>query len=138
MSKMLDMLKRHEGLKLKPYKCSAGKLTIGYGRNLDDRGITEKEAEYMLHNDILYCISQLDLRLPWWKDQPDTIREVLINMCFNLGIGGLLGFKKTLALLQMKEYEKASREMLDSRWAIQVGRRALELSEMVKNTNFKC
>lgn len=134
MSKMLDILKRHEGLRLMPYKCTAGKLTIGYGRNLEDRGISTEEAEMLLHNDIHNCINQLDVRLPWWKDQPEPVREVLINMCFNLGIGGLLGFRKTLSLLESKEYEKAAKEMLDSRWARQVGRRALELSEIIAET----
>ncbi|HPK40007.1 MAG: lysozyme [Candidatus Ratteibacteria bacterium] len=132
-----NMLKKHEGLVLKPYKCSAGKLTIGYGRNLEARGISEAEASMMLTNDIRDCMDSLDRQMSWWKEQPKAIQYVLVDMCFNLGIGGLLGFKKTLRFLQNGEYVKASEEMLDSLWAKQVGKRAIELSKMVAHEKKK-
>jgi lysozyme len=130
--KLIQLLKKHEGLRLKPYKDSVGKLTIGVGRNLSDVGIFEEEAEMMLMNDIDRCIDDLDYHIPWW-DSIDEIRQmVLVDMCFNLGIFGLLGFKNTLESIKFGNYEKASQQMLDSKWAIQVGNRAKELSEMMR------
>ncbi len=133
---MLDLIKQltvHEGLRLKPYRCTAGKLTIGIGRNLDDRGITEAEAQLMLRNDIAHVTDQLKDRLPWFDDGrlSWTRQKVLIDMAFNLGIDGLLGFRKTLAYVEAGRYAEASAEMLSSRWATQVGERARRLSRMM-------
>ena len=122
-----------EGLRLKPYRCTAGKLTIGVGRNLEDRGITEAEAMGLLDNDIKSFWGQLVVKLPWVMQAPDTVQEVLLNMCFNLGMAGLLGFKRTLALLEAKEYDAAAREMLNSVWAKQVGQRAVRLAAQIAN-----
>lgn len=120
-----------EGLRLKPYRCTAGKLTIGVGRNLDDSGITEAEAMGLLDNDIERCWIQVSGALPWVTTAPEPIQEVLVNMCFNLGLGGLLKFKKTLALLEAGEYALAEMEMLNSAWARQVGARANRLGAIV-------
>ncbi len=127
-----EMIKRHEGLKLKPYRCTAGKLTIGYGRNLDDRGITEHEAELLLATDLAQITGELDRYLPWWQSLPQAAKEVLVDMAYNLGTSGLLKFKKTLAALQAKRWKEAAIEMLNSRWAKQVGPRAIELSVIIK------
>lgn len=132
IEKFKPMLKKHEGLRLKPYRCTAGKLTIGYGRNLDDRGITEEEADRLLHNDILLCSLQLDRDLPWWKYHPENVQMVLMDMCFNLGISGLLEFKRTLGYIRDQKYSAAAVEMLKSKWASQVGARAKELSVMIQ------
>lgn len=129
---MIQLLKKHEGLRLKPYKDSVGKLTIGVGRNLDDVGITEDEAEMMLMNDIDRCFFDVDYHLPWFSYLDEIRQMVLIDMCFNLGIHGLLGFKNTLESIKLGEYEKASEQMLQSKWAVQVGNRAKELSQMMK------
>lgn len=126
------MLKKHEGLRLKPYHCTANKLTIGYGRNLEGRGITEEEADRLLHNDILLCSLQLDRDLPWWKHHPDNVQMVLMDMCFNLGISGLLEFKRTLGYIRDQRYSAAAVEMLKSKWAKQVGDRAKDLSVMIQ------
>lgn len=120
-----------EGLRLKPYRCPAGKLTIGVGRNLDDRGITEAEAMGLLDNDIKDFWARIITQLPWALLAPEPVQEVLVNMAFNLGVQGLLGFKKTLAHLQAGEYELAEMEMLSSEWARQVGARANRLAAMV-------
>ena len=122
--KISDDLVRDEGLKLKPYKCTAGKLTIGVGRNLADVGISEEEARHMLSNDVYNCIYDLDLALPWWKTLSDGRQRALLNMCFNLGITRLLKFKNMLKCLRDGNYEQAAIEALDSKWARQVGRRA--------------
>lgn len=132
VEKFKPMIKKHEGLRLKPYHCTAGKLTIGYGRNLDDRGITEEEADRLLHNDILLCALQLDRDLPWWKHHPENVQMVLMDMCFNLGIEGLLEFKRTLGYIRDQKYSAAAVEMLKSKWAAQVGTRAKELSVMIQ------
>ena len=131
--KLTDMLVQHEGLRLKPYHCTAGKLTIGVGRNLDDRGITPDEALYLLANDIKDSRRELSAAFPWF-DGLDSVRQcVLIDMCVNLGLARLKGFRNTLALIGVGKYEAAAVEMLDSKWAQQVGRRAQRLSGMMAN-----
>ena len=133
MDRIKEQLVRHEGLRLKPYRCTAGKLTIGIGRNLDDCGISQSEAYVMLINDIMNCEKQLQQKIPDIYNGLDEVRKsVLLNMCFNLGISGLLGFKNTLAFVKAGDWERAANNMLVSRWAKQVGRRAIELSELMR------
>ena len=132
-NELKKQLKRHEGFMSRPYRCPGGALSIGYGRNLDARGISQEEADMMLENDIQCCIEALCLHLPDIFPNLTTNRQhVLINMCFNLGIGGLLAFKKALGFLRLHDYENASREMLNSKWAGQVGGRAKELAEQMR------
>ncbi len=130
--RLIKLLITHEGLRLKPYRDSVGKLTIGVGRNLDDVGITEEEALYLLKNDIKRVLDFLKERLPYWNGLTETRKMALVDMCFNLGPGGFLSFKRMLAALERGDYEQAAREMLDSKWARQVGRRAEELAEMMR------
>lgn len=125
------MLREHEGLRLEPYRCTAGKLTIGYGRNLDDVGITKQEAEYMLNNDVISVAGRLEEALPYWDTLSPVRKAVLVDMGFNLGVPGLLKFKKTLEAVENREWEKAGEEMLNSRWATQVGTRAKRLKYMM-------
>jgi lysozyme len=133
MDRIKEQLVRHEGLRLKPYRCTAGKLTIGIGRNLDDCGISQSEAYVMLINDIMNCEKQLQAKIPDIYNGLDEVRKsVLLNMCFNLGISGLLGFKNTLAFVKAGDWERAANNMLVSKWAKQVGRRAIELSELMR------
>ena len=128
----IDRIIKDEGLRLKPYRDSVGKLTIGIGRNLDDVGISEQEARFMLENDIGNVYVALDRQLSWWRKLDGVRQGVLVNMCFNLGINGLLGFKKTLAAIQFGDYESAANGMLQSKWATQVGPRAVRISDMIK------
>ncbi len=147
MDRIKEQLGRHEGLRLKPYRCTAGKLTIGIGRNLDDCGISQSEAYVMLINDIMNCEKQLQAKIPDIYDGLDEVRKsVLLNMCISipqsrfaplrepcyLGINGLLGFNNTLAFIAAGDWERAANNMLVSRWAKQVGRRAIELSELIR------
>lgn len=137
MSNLFNMIKRHEGLKLTAYKDTEGILTIGYGRNLEGRGISIQEAEMMLDNDISDCMAQLRVNLPYF-DVLDSVRQdVLIDMCFNLGFDGLLKFKLTLTHIQHGDYAMAAEAMMDSRWAKQVGDRAVELSKMMKTGKYQ-
>jgi lysozyme len=127
-----EMLKRHEGLRLKPYKCTSGKLTIGYGRNIEDNGISEAEARVMLVHDIHAVRDIVYHRYKWYARLSLLRKSAVLNMVFNLGISGFHNFKKTIRHLEKGEFLQASIEMLDSRWAVQVGYRAIELSEMIK------
>ncbi len=157
MDKLVAELTRDEGLRLKTYRCTAAKLTIGIGRNLDDVGITGSEArlfgcetpaqalahvkrhgvtklqaESLFANDIVGCERDLDRRLPWWRTLDDVRQRVLLNMCFNLGINGLVGFRNTLRMVERREFEEAAGNMLLSKWARQVGQRAIRLSAMMR------
>ena len=137
MSNIFDLLKKHEGLSLKPYKDSLGFLSVGYGRCLDKKGISIQEAEMMLDNDVSDCMAQLRVNLPYF-DVLDSVRQdVLINMCFNLGLTGLQKFKLTLLHLQHGDYSMAAESMLDSKWAKQVGPRGVELSEMMRTGKYQ-
>ncbi len=125
-------LVRHEGLRLKPYTCTANKLTIGVGRNIQDNGISEAEAMLLLENDIDAIVRDLNRALPWWQQLDEARREVLANMVFNMGIGTVLTFKNTLAAVQAGDYKKAAALMLQSKWATQVGNRAKELAAQME------
>ncbi len=128
---LIEELKRDEGVVLTLYQCSAGKNTIGVGRNLDDRGITDDESDYLLSNDIDICIEELTNAFPWFVDLSDTRQRVMVNMCFNLGLSRLMGFKNFLAAMEAGDWETAGVEMLDSKWAVQVGPRSTRLKDLV-------
>ena len=130
MKHLIAMLQRHEGLRLKPYKCTAGKVSIGYGRNLDDMGISEVEAMVLLRHDIERCYDELNV-FSWFTDLDQVRQEALINMLFNLGLPTFLEFKKTLKFVAEGKYSQAAEEMLRSKWADQVGDRAKELAYMM-------
>ena len=133
LNDLKDQLIKHEGLRLKPYWDTAGKLTIGIGRNLDDVGVTDLEARFLCDNDIERAMRQLDRALPFWRQLDGEKRQMaLVNMCFNLGPGRLLEFEKFIAALKVGDWAVATREMLDSKWAKQVGGRAAELAELVR------
>ena len=85
MTELIEQLKRHEGIKLTPYKCTSDKLTIGVGRNLEDVGISEEEAEMLLQNDIQRAVTQLKERFPWTLELDEVRFAALINFTFNIG-----------------------------------------------------
>lgn len=119
-----------------PYVCSAGRLTIGVGHNLDAKGVSERVIAVMLEEDIDDAVADLDRELPWWRQLTAARQEVLVNMCFNMGIGsatkGLLSFKNTLAAVKRGDYEAAAQGMAASKWAAQVGDRAKRLIKMMR------
>ncbi len=127
------LLEHQEGLCLKAYKDSTGHLTIGYGREIQNHGITESEAYHLLSNDIVRCYKELFAKLPWYNTLDDVRQLALLSMVFNLGIDGLLKFERMLAHLKAHDYQMAGAEALDSLWARQVGRRALETANMFIN-----
>ena len=151
-AKLRDELIRDEGFRAKTYRCTAGKLSIGVGRNLDDvgvradeckaigatkadlirNGITQAQAMVLLDSDINGCERDLDRHFPWWRQMTDNRQRVLLNMCFNMGIGVLREFKNTLKAMQTGQFEAAAIGMGKSKWARQVGRRAVRLQAMMR------
>lgn len=121
-----------EGLSLLPYTDTVGKLTIGYGRNLTDRGISRDEADLMLTNDLRNVINQCLDNFPWFDALCDIRQNVMASMVFNMGIDGVKGFTKMLIAMIAKDYAEAANQMLLSKWAGQVGARATRLAEMMK------
>lgn len=122
----------HEGVILKPYHCTAGRLTIGVGRNLEDIGISAEEANVLLGNDVSRVCTELDAHLPWWRQMSERRQRALANMAFNLGIGRLLDFRKMITALAAGQYDEAARQALASKWAAQVGTRAKQLAQMIE------
>lgn len=121
-----------EGMRLKPYRDTVGKLTIGVGRNLDDNGISEDEALVMLKNDIDQAFDELS-QFDWFNSLKPVKQDALVNMCFNLGLPRLLSFKRMIAALEAGDYQTAADEALDSKWAVQVGERANRIAEVIRN-----
>lgn len=134
--RVIEQIKQHEGLKLKPYHCTSGKLTIGYGRNLEAKGISKGEAESMLLSDIAEVEEKL-VRAGLLSGLNDARKAVLINMAFQLGFNGLSKFRNMLAAVQSEQYVLAASEMLDSLWAKQTPNRAKELSEQMLTGEFQ-
>ena len=126
-------LKRDEGFRNKPYKDTAGKLTIGFGRNLDDVGINGEEASILLFNDIETAIDELNSARPWVQQKPVAVRLGLYNMAFNLGITRLLKFEKMLDSIEHDDYEMAAHHAMQSKWALQVGPRAERIAELFRS-----
>ena len=111
-----DLITRHEGYRRTPYHCTAGILTIGIGRNLDDVGIDREEARYLLDRDIARATD--DLASFGWFHVLDVIRQrALIDMRFQLGPTRFRGFGKMIAALARQDYATAAAEALDSKWA---------------------
>jgi lysozyme len=133
---LVDWIKHHEGYRQFVYDDTVGVKTVAYGRNLESVGITREEAEYLLNNDIKRCVSELS-RYAWYTEQPQVVRDALVNMCFNLGIARLLGFKKMIAALQAKDYTRAAIEALDSKWARQVPNRAQDIAMQIRQGNHR-
>ena len=135
MEKMREQLILHEGIVLdKPYRCTSGKLTIGVGRNLDDRGISEETAMQMLDEDINIVLGELQKAIPDFDNLDEIIQESLVDLAFNMGTPTLLKFKATLAALKGQHLCIASRELLDSRYARQVGKRAQTIADNIRST----
>ena len=131
-----SQLERHEGLRLKPYQDTVGKLTLGYGRNLEGVGISRDEADFMLDNDIDRVERELET-VDEYRALCPIRQTVIANMAFNLGFAGVMGFKRMWAAIGRCDWASAAREMLNSKWARQVGARAVELSEIMRTGGVK-
>ena len=138
--RLIKMLKRHEGVKSHAYKCSAGKVTVGVGRNIDESGgigLSDSEIDMLLANDIKRVEQELTDRFTWYGKLDSVRREAMIDIAFNLGLTKLLGFKKALAAMESGDYFWASTEFNASRWAEQVGYRADELCDMIETGEYR-
>jgi lysozyme len=133
MKSIEEQLIDHEGFEAKVYHCPAGKLTVGVGRNLEDKGITREEALYLLRNDIKECESDLNTIFDDFEGLDDIRKNVLIDMRFNLGPNRFRQFKKMLAAVRKKDFQQAAEEMKNSNWYRQVGKRAENLCEMMES-----
>jgi lysozyme len=120
-------------LRLKPYTDTVGKITIGVGRNLTDNGVSELEAEGMCIRDMDDVDADLDRNVAWWREMSEPRQMVFVDMCFNLGWPRFSKFRLMLAAAEDGDYATAADEMIDSRWARQVGTRADLLETMMRN-----
>jgi|AntDeeMetagen681_2_1112603.scaffolds.fasta_scaffold31225_1 lysozyme len=130
----VQRLKKHEGFRKKMYTDSVGVPTIGYGFNLETVSLPRPVAELWLAFEIDKKEDALE-KFDWYNDTDAVRQEVLLDMAYNLGIAGLLGFKKMIKALENKQYERAGAEMLDSKWARQVGARAVDLAALMRGNN---
>jgi len=138
LTKLKEMLKRHEGVRQFVYQCTANKLTIGVGRNIDKDGgigLSLDEINYLLDTDIVRCLRELSV-FSWFSDLDEVRQDAMVSMCFNLGLPRLKGFELALNAMSLGLYEEAASEFLDSKWASQVGNRANELAEMIKTGDY--
>ena len=136
---LVSDLMRDEGLRLAAYpdpSSGGDPWTIGYGHTGADvtaRTVwTGSEAADTLIEDIAIAQSELDEKLPWWRTLDDVRQDVMVEMAFNLGVEGLLGFQRTLAAVQVGRWATASADMLLSAWAGEVGPRATRLAAMMR------
>jgi lysozyme len=141
---MISELKRQltgdEGRKKAAYRCSEGYWTIGVGRLIDKRkggGLRDSEIDFLLMNDIEDRINALHDVLPWFQHLDDVRKGVLLNMSFQMGVDGLLGFHTTLRLVRERNYEAAADQMLESLWAKQTPERAQRLSDQMRDGKWR-
>jgi lysozyme len=134
---LIEQLKRDEGLRLTPYRCTENKLTIGYGRNLEDTGISKEEAEFLLSSDVQRVMKDVAKALPWISGLNEPRRGVLFNMAFQMGVPGLLKFKNTLKYVKDGLYQAAALGMMDSKWAKQTPERAARLADQMMYGEWK-
>ena len=137
--KLIEMLKIHEGVETHAYKCSASKITIGVGRNIDPEGgigLSEDEIDYLLQNDIDRIITELDFEYGWFSELNEARQDAMIDISFNLGQTRLRKFKKALTAMEKSDWDTAANEFMDSKWSKQVGNRAKELTEIIRNGKY--
>ena len=139
MSLIIEMLRQHEGVRTHAYKCSANKTTIGIGRNIDANGgigLTADEINYLLANDIERVNDELLGAFGWYKTLGTPRKDAMMDICFNMGLPSLMQFKKALAAMAKGDYVTASSEFLDSRWAKQVGMRAVTITDIIETGEY--
>lgn len=120
-----DLIIKHEGMVLYPYRDSVGKLTIGVGHNLDDLGISRRAAEFILDEDIANAEEMLEEVFDV-ESLPSSVKAVMLDMMFNLGYNRFIGFKKMIAAVKAGDYKLAAKEAKNSKWCKQVGSRCEE------------
>ena len=127
---LIDDIKKHEGFSSVVYKCTAGKLTVGYGKRVKYLKVTQEQAEEWLKEDLENLKYVLADKYDWFLPAPQEVKDIVMNMAYQLGPTSFSKFKRTIKLFKNKDYEGASIEMLDSKWAREdTPDRAKELSE---------
>jgi len=140
MSKLIDMLIKHEGSERYPYFCTSGKLTIGVGRNIDPEGglgLSPPEITYLLQNDVNRVEQEMVKAIPWFQHVEWCRMDALVSICFNLGLPRFLEFKKALAAAEEHNWELCADEFMDSKWASQVGQRAVEVTTIIRTGEYE-
>lgn len=137
---LIAELRRDEGVRYEPYKDTMGIDTVGVGHNMEAHPLpadwtfplTDDQVNLLLSQDLQSVYADLTGNLPWWLYLDDVRQRVLCNMCFNLGINRLLGFRNTLGFVRQGKWDDAAQGMLNSAWATQVGERAQRLAAMMR------
>jgi lysozyme len=135
MENLLKMLRLHEGVKHTVYLDSVGIETIGVGRNLKERGLSDDEIDYLLVNDVNICKAEAK-EFDWYEDLNTVRREAILNLLFNLGRSRFGQFKMAIAGLQRQDYDEAADQFWDSRWRTQVGKRAEDICHMIRTGTY--
>ena len=135
--RLITSLIEHEGVRNLVYEDSVGILTIGIGHNVEEVPLTSAAIEFICNDDINIAVAELDREWNHWKrDLSEARQNVVIEMVFNLGWPRFSKFKKTIQAIKDKDYDKAADEMLDSKWAEQVGRRAENLAKQMRTGKY--
>ena len=130
---LIKSIKEGEGYRDKVYKCTEGFDTIGYGFAVKDLVLEEDICDMILERKLEKLKARVDDRFDFLKYQPEEVKDVIYEMCYQMGVSGVSKFKKALSNLADNNYNKASVEMLDSLWAKQTPNRALKLSNIIKS-----
>ena len=130
--RLFKQLRLHEGVEKFPYRCTAGYLTIGVGRNIEERGLLDDEIDFILDNDIEVVMSEVSVTFDWFFDLSEVRQRVVADMIFNMGLPRFKQFKKMIAALEEGDWSEAANQMMDSKWAQQVGLRAARLATMME------
>lgn len=134
IDELTNLIAKHEGKMLTMYTDTVGVPTIGYGHNLQEP-ISEAAALQILSDDVSIAVKELDDRMDWWRDLPHPAQLVLASMVFNLGWPRFSRFKKMIAALEDRDYDRAAMEMQDSLWFQQIKSRGDELKQMMLECN---
>ena len=133
MKNLIKNIKESEGFVEHVYNDSLGIPTIGFGFAIKDLILDEDIAEEILLRKVKKLIDRIDKKFDWFNLTDDSVKEVVVEMCYQLGLAGFSKFKKTISYIEKKNYKEASKEMLDSKWAKQTPNRAKKLSKIVES-----
>ena len=131
MKNLIKKIKEHEGYRPSVYQCTEGYDTIGYGFAIKDLELSEEICDIILAEKLAKLQFDISNKFEWFDDSPELVKNVVTNMCYQLGLSGFSKFKQTIYYLETEQYEEASIECLDSLWAKQTPNRAKELSEQL-------
>ena len=129
---LLNSIRKHEGFRSKVYKCSESFDTIGYGFAIKDLVLDEDICNIILQRKLESLIRSIEFEFKWYADLPNAVKDVMIEMCYQLGVNGVSKFKKTIEHLKNEEWELAAEESLRSKWAKQTPNRAKALSDRIR------